>query len=308
VRRLLAFGRRQVLQPRDLSVHALVEGMTPMLQRLLGRGITIQTLLADDERLVTADPGELEQIVMNLALNARDAMPGGGTLTIETANAERPGPSVRLTIRDTGTGMTPDVKEHVFEPFFTTKAVGEGTGLGLATVYGTVKQLDGSIEVESEVGRGSAFHVYLPAAGAASVAVADAEPDVPLAPRRETVLLVEDEDVVRRFAKLALERHGFHVLEAASPEAALSMASGGVPRPRVLLTDVVMPRMNGPELAARLTRTFPDLAVLYMSGYPANALGDSLSDPSIRLIAKPFTVTQLVSAIDAVLGPSGTPS
>jgi CheY-like chemotaxis protein len=309
VRQLLAFGRRQVLQPRDLSMNALIVGWTEMLQRVLGHRVTIETRLFEDLRLVTADPGQLEQIVMNLALNARDAMPNGGTLTIETANADTSGASVRMTIRDTGTGMADEVKEHVFEPFFTTKPAGEGVGLGLSTVYGIVRQLNGAIEVESALGRGSAFHVYLPAATAADVAGVDAAPPATShTPRRETILLVEDDDVVRRFAHLALERHGFRVLEAASPEEALSMASSGLHRPRLLLTDVVMPRMNGPELAAQLTRMWPDLAVLYMSGYPADALGDSMPDPSIRMIAKPFNVAQLVTTIDELLRAPGFPS
>jgi PAS domain S-box-containing protein len=309
VRQLLAFGRRQVLQSRDLSVNALVVGLTPMLQRMLGARITIDTVLSDDLHLVTADAGELEQIVVNLALNARDAMPDGGTLTIETANADTSGTSVRMTIRDTGAGIADDVKEHIFEPFFTTKPTGEGAGLGLSTVYGIVKQLDGTIDVDSEPGRGCAFHVYLPAATAARVAAGDtAAPAASPAPRRETILLVEDDDVVRRFAQLALERHGFQVLVAASPEQALLIASSGIYRPRVLLTDVVMPRMNGPELAAQLTRMLPDLVVLYMSGYSADVLGDNVPDASIRLIAKPFNVAQLVTAIDELLGASGSPS
>ena len=312
VRRLLAFGRRQVLQPRDLSLNALIAGLTPMLGRLIGTRIRIETSLSADLWLVTADAGEVEQVVMNLALNARDAMAGGGTLTIATANVpagsgDAAAPTVRMTIRDTGAGMDATVKEHVFEPFFTTKPVGEGTGLGLSTVYGIVKQLSGSIWVESEVGRGTAFHVHLPAVTMRPGDGVEAPAPVarPVAAHRETILLVEDEHAVRRFARLALERHGYHVIEAATPEDALSLAAAGPHRPRVLLTDVVMPRISGPELADRLTRMLPDLIVLYMSGYPSSILADTGRDPSIRLIAKPFTVAELVAGIEDVLAGSG---
>jgi PAS domain S-box-containing protein len=307
VRRLLAFGRRQVLQPRDLRLNAVIEGLTPMLQQLIGPRIRIETSLAPDLRLVTADPGEIEQVVMNLALNARDAMPGGGTLTIETVNVAEP-LAVRMTIRDTGAGMDDHVKAHVFEPFFTTKPSGEGTGLGLSTVYGIVTQLRGAVSVESEPGRGAAFHVRLPVAvGGGAPETGSAPPPAQAAvPTRESILLVEDEDSVRRFARLALERHGYHVVDAATPEEALAMATSGKQRFGLLLTDVVMPRMSGPELAEHLGELLPGLIVLYMSGYPSAVLDDGAPTTGLRLIAKPFTLAELIAGVDAALGAAGS--
>jgi CheY-like chemotaxis protein len=317
VRRLLAFGRRQVLQPRAIGLNTVVENPKPMLDRLIGEQVQIALALAADLRLVTGDAGELEQVIMNLALNARDAMPGGGTLTIETSTVRVGGPDqptmppgtyVLMTIRDTGHGMDSLVKQHVFEPFFTTKPVGQGTGLGLSTVYGIVKQLDGFIWVDSAVGQGTAFHVYLPAAGVEGVAEPAPDEAARLAAggRRGTILLVEDEGTVRRFARLALERHGFLVVEAATPEDALALAEGGAQGFSLLLTDVVMPRTSGPELAERLRRTWPDLPVLYMSGYPSTLVRDGgILDPSMRLLPKPFTPTELLAHVDEVLeGPA----
>jgi CheY-like chemotaxis protein len=262
---------------------------------------------------VTADPRELEQVIMNLALNARDAMPAGGTLTIQTSNAtESPGYHeslalegryVSMQVRDTGAGMTPYVKQHVFEPFFTTKPVGQGTGLGLSAAYGIVKQLNGAIRVESEVGRGSTFEVYLPAslerpALRPTPTELEAQPDVPAG---DTILLVEDEEAVRRFTKRVLERDGYRVLEAATPEEALACAEGGEPL-SLLLTDVVMPRMSGGQLADRLKKTHPDLPVLFMSGYPSKlVMPDGSIDPSIPLISKPFTAAQLTQIVQRIL-------
>jgi len=313
VRRLLAFGRRQVLQTRILSLNHIVEGLMPMLERLIGEPIEVRVNLDPNLPPVTGDGGELEQVIMNLALNARDAMPGGGTLTIETSAvasghlrpAMPPEPHVLLTVRDTGTGMAPHVKEHVFEPFFTTKAADQGTGLGLSTVYGIVKQLSGFIWVESEVSRGSAFHVYLPVAhaGAAQEASAEESAAPPVRGRREVVLLVEDEHAVRRFARLALEHYGFSVIEAATPEDALALAGTGEHAFSLLLTDVVMPRISGPELAKRLKEIRPELPVLYMSGYPATLVRqDGLIAPDMRLISKPFTAAELVANVGEVLG------
>jgi CheY-like chemotaxis protein len=254
---------------------------------------------------------------MNLALNARDAMPSGGSLTIETTNldvsssqnlrpAMKPGPYVRLTIRDTGTGMDARTKEHVFEPFFTTKPEGQGTGLGLSTVYGIVKQLNGSIWVDSEIGQGTAFHVYLPATVEGAVAAVPevaAEAAPRSAPRvRATVLLVEDEESVRRYAKTVLELHGLRVIVAATPDDALSVAASTETPIDLMITDVVMPRMSGPDLAARLRRTRPELSVLYISGYPAALVQQGLLDPSMRLISKPFKTAELLATIDNILG------
>ena len=316
VQRLLAFGRRQVLQPRSLNLNTLIEGLQPMLERLIGAGILIDAALTPDLLAVTGDVAELEQVIMNLALNARDAMPAGGTLTITTQNVDgidrrhgsmTPGPYVLMTIRDTGAGMDAHVKEHVFEPFFTTKPEGQGTGLGLSTVYGIIKQLDGFIWLDSTIGQGSAFHVYLPASPA--VAMADASAPAPtietLSGRRVTVLLVEDEPTVRRFARRALELHGFAVVEASSPEEALVLAAENT-QLSLLLTDVVMPRMNGRELADQLRAVWPDLPVLYMSGYPSSlVLRDGLLDPSMRLISKPFTTLELIASVHEALATPG---
>ena len=314
VRRLLAFGRRQVLRPQSLNLNTLIEGLRPMLERLIGEFVHIDVALAPDLLPITGDAGELEQVVMNLVLNARDAMPAGGTLTIETSllragEPRRPtmtsGAYALMTIRDTGAGMNSHVKAHVFEPFFTTKPEGQGTGLGLSTVYGIVKQLDGFIWVESEIGQGSTFQVYLPVALDEPVPepVSPATTTQPPAGRRKTILLVEDEHTVRRFARLALERHGFVVIEAATPEEALSLAATSEQPLSLLLTDVVMPRINGRELADRLKQMRPDLPVLYMSGYPSGlVLQDGLIDPSMRLMSKPFTAAELIAGVHEALG------
>jgi signal transduction histidine kinase/CheY-like chemotaxis protein len=310
VRRLLAFGRRQMLQPRMIGLNDVIESLMPMLQRLIGETIEVSLALGPDLPAIVADPVEIEQILMNLALNARDAMPRGGRLSVDTAFVASPihmrpgmppGPHVVLTVRDTGTGMTADVKARVFEPFFTTKSVDKGTGLGLSTVYGLVKQLGGFIDVESDVGQGTVFQVTLPGVEGEKVDKAtplSAEPRKPLS--RATVLLVEDEAPVRRFARAALEYHGFAVIDAPTPDAALSMADDG----RVfslLLTDVVMPRLSGPELARRLRERRPDLKVLYMSGYPANLVRQESLDPDMQLLTKPFTAAQLVTRVGEML-------
>jgi PAS domain S-box-containing protein len=302
VKRLLAFGRRQLVQPRDLNLNTVIGELTPMLDRLIGEGTKIAFSPAPDLRSVVADAGQIEQVIMNLAINARDAMPSGGTLTIETANV---GPNVVMTIRDTGTGMNAHTKEHLFEPFFTTKPAGQGTGLGLSTVYGIVKELGGSIKVDSEMGTGSLFSIFVPATARESQIP---QPQTPAKPRttvvsRATILLVEDEDTVRRFAKLALERHGFRVIEADLPERALSLAAAAEEPIALMLTDVVMPQFSGPELAARIKKVRPELPVLFMSGYPASMFmkGESV-DPSVRLLPKPFTTAELLASIEEVIG------
>jgi PAS domain S-box-containing protein len=311
VRRLLAFGRRQIIQPRELNLNAIVEGLKPMLERLIGEAIQVVVTLDPALRSIVGDASQVEQVVMNLSLNARDAMPSGGTLTIVTRNATDEdhlpvgpaGPHVLLTIRDTGTGMDAGTREHLFEPFFTTKPVGAGTGLGLSTVYGIVKQLGGFITVDTEVGKGSTFRIFLPASGSSpEVAHTTAKPG-PAVVGRETILLVEDEESVRRFAKHALERHGFHVIEAASAEQALSTVAAIDAAIDLLLTDVVMPHVSGPELAGRLQQTRPDLPVLYMSGYPASmVMQGTQPGTSVRLLPKPFTTAALLANVDEALG------
>ena len=318
-RRLLAFGRRQVFQPRTLDLNDVVSGLTPVVKRLLGERIRLEVFPAPDLFCVTADPRELEQVILNLALNARDAMPDGGTLTIQTSNAtESPehddslaleGRYVSMQVRDTGGGMTPDVKQHAFEPFFTTKPVGQSSGLGLSAVYGIVAQLNGTIRIKSEVGRGSTFEIYLPASQdrpALRPAPANLEEQADARPPA-TILLVEDEEAVRRFTKRVLERDGYRVLEAATPEEALSYAQRGK-RLSLLLTDVVMPRMTGGQLAVRLKKLHPNLPVLYMSGYRSKlVMPDGSVDPSTPLISKPFTAAQLTEIVQRILKSSAQP-
>ncbi len=311
VRRLLAFGRRQIIQPRDLNLNAVIEGLKPMLERLIGESIQVLVVLDPNLRSIVGDAGQVEQVIMNLSLNARDAMGSGGTLIILTSAATEKdrlpvaatGPHVLMTIRDTGTGMDAGTKEHLFEPFFTTKPLGKGTGLGLSTVYSIVKQLGGFITVESEIGQGTVFRIFLPASGLAPEIVQTSPKTGPAMVSRKTILLVEDEDAVRRFAKIALQRHGFQVIEAASPECALSLAAGTDQTISLLVTDVVMPQLSGPELADRLKQIRPELPVLYMSGYPASmVMQGAQADASIYLLPKPFTTATLLANIEEILG------
>jgi signal transduction histidine kinase/CheY-like chemotaxis protein len=315
-RQLLAFSRRQTLEPRVLSVNLVVQGLTPMLGRLLGEDIELVVGLDPGLAVVRADPNQLEQVVLNLVANARDAMPDGGRLTIETANAEltedsiepphdvRPGPYVRLTVRDSGVGMDIATQARLFEPFFTTKEVGRGTGLGLATVYGIVRQSGGTITVHSVAGRGSTFDVYLPcAADVASPAAAVTTPAV-IPDRGWTVLLVEDEDAVRDLAREILQERGYAVLEARNGREAIEVAAR-TPEPiSLLLTDVVMPGMMGPELARRLTAGRPGLKVLYVSGHPDRAVGSEARAPGLFL-HKPFSPEALAAKVREALDPAG---
>ncbi len=312
-RQLLAFSRQQVLQPRVLDLNALVTELEKMLHRVLGEDIDFATRLAPALGAVKADPGQLEQVIMNLAVNARDAMPRGGKLTIETGDADfdegyarahfpaTPGRYVMLAVTDTGVGMTPDVQAHLFEPFFTTKEKGQGTGLGLAMVYGIVKQSGGFIWVYSEPGHGTAVKIYLP-----HVAEAAQPPTAatPAAAKRgtETVLLAEDEAPVRAVARQVLERHGYTVLEAPSAEAALDVArhySGAI---HLLLTDVVMPGMSGHDLAKRLAALRPEVRVVYMSGYTDDAITrHGVLEPGLAFVQKPFTPDAIARKVREVL-------
>jgi PAS domain S-box-containing protein len=313
-RQLLAFSRRKVLEPKVLDLNTVVTGMVPMLRRLIGEDIDLATALDPDLGPVRTDPGQIEQVIMNLAVNARDAMPRGGKITIETANvaldegyarhhvAVRPGPYVRLSVSDTGVGMDAATQARIFEPFFTTKEPGKGTGLGLATVYGVVKQSGGSIWVYSEPGQGTTFKIYLPRVGEAVEAAAPAE-SLP-APRRgaETVLLVEDEGGVRAVAREILETQGYTVLEAASPRDALQICERHEGEIHLLLTDAVMPEMNGATLAARAAALRPGMRVLYMSGYPPDAIAHyGVLDVGVAYLQKPFTVQSLATKIREVL-------
>jgi len=312
-RQLLAFGRKQILEPVILDLNEVVRGVERMLRRLLGEDIDIMVVLADGLGNVEADPSQVEQVIMNLAVNARDAMPQGGKLTIETANVEldeqyaekrisvRPGQFVRLSISDTGCGMAATTRERIFEPFFSTKEHGKGTGLGLATVYGVIKQSGGHIWVYSEPGHGSTFKVYLPQV--------DVQPletkrrPASLSPRgNETVLIVEDETPVRKIAERVLTTAGYRVLTAATPREALLLCEEHAGEIELLLTDVVMPEMGGRDLAERVSKLNSNIKVLYMSGYTDNAIvHHGVLDREARFIAKPFTFVTLTRKVREVL-------
>ncbi|MBP3956043.1 PAS domain S-box protein [Gemmata sp. G18] len=311
-RQLLAFGRQQVLQPKVLDLNDVIKGVTQMLRRLIGEDIVL--VLHPDPGLlrVKADPGQLGQVLMNLAVNARDAMPIGGALTIETRNVTlgagtavdgaevRSGAYVRLSVSDTGTGMTDDVRRHIFEPFYTTKEQGKGTGLGLATVYGIVKQSGGHIEVETAVGRGTTFRVYLPGTSALMPGENPADSTAPKG--AEVVLLVEDEAGVRALAQLALRKRGYTVLAAGDAEEAMTVAAQSDRPVDLLLTDVVMPGMGGRALAARLLADQPWLKVLYMSGYTDDAVvRHGVESAQVNFLQKPFTPSGLARKVREIL-------
>jgi two-component system cell cycle sensor histidine kinase/response regulator CckA len=315
-RQLLAFSRQQVLSPSVLSLNSLVSDMEKMLPRLLGEDINVSLSLSPELGNVKADQSQIEQVIMNLAVNARDAMPSGGKLHVQTANIEmdhaftrdhpgsKRGSYVMLAIADTGTGMTAETVAHIFEPFFTTKGVGEGTGLGLATVYGVVKQSNGYIWVDSAVGKGSTFQIYLPRhADEAQDPVA--KPDVESIEKpqgSEMILLVEDADPLRKLAQAFLESSGFRVLSAPNGEAALEIAARHSGVFDLLLTDVVMPGMNGRALAEQLCRLRPGLKVLFMSGYTDSFIaGHGVLQQGTNLLHKPFTEEILIRRVRETL-------
>jgi signal transduction histidine kinase/CheY-like chemotaxis protein len=311
-RHLLAFSRRQMLQPRVLDLAEVVAELEKMLTRLIGEHIELRSVTAPDLWPVEADPGQLEQVVVNLIVNARDAMPTGGQLTIELANAEvadgadgaLPGRYVRVVVADTGLGLDPGVREHLFEPFFTTKELGKGTGLGLATSYGIVEQSGGFIRVESEPNRGTRFEVYLPASDSAAKEPAPLPTDA--GGGRETVMLVEDEQVVRDVVHQMLERQGYEVLVAGDGEEALALAEQHEGQIDVLATDVVMPRMNGGELADRLLLRRPGLRILFMSGYAEDPAVWEGREERKAFLQKPFTAGDLGAALRGLLAAGRT--
>ena len=321
-RQLLAFARRQIIEPRIVDLNGLVLNVDRMLRRLMGEDIELVTVQDPDLWRVRIDPGQFEQVLVNLAVNARDAMPGGGTLVIETRNVHlddefarqhttvQPGPHVLLAVSDTGVGMDPEVLAHIFEPFFTTKEVGKGTGLGLATCYGIVKQNRGSIWVDSERAIGTTFRIYLPRAEAVLPASEPAEPRAVEQPRgSETVMLVEDEVLVRNLAADALRRHGYQVLSASTGLEALDLAGQILHPIDVLVTDVVMPQMGGEQLAVRMLSERPTLKVLFISGYTDVAvLQHGTLVTATALLQKPFTPGQLVHRVRELLDTDPGPS
>ncbi len=310
---LLLFSRRQKHELRELDLTQILAGMTATLGRVIGENIVLRTDLASGLRPVQADAGQVEQMILNLAINARDAMPQGGELTVQTANVDldastadllgaSPGPYVMLVVTDTGEGMTAEVKEHLFEPFFSTKEVGKGTGLGLASIYGMVKQRGGHIEVESEPGRGATFRIYLPPADGVSEPVPAEKTDTAPQAGGETVLLVEDEEIVRKLVGRMLLRLGYSVLEAVHGAEAIEVARCHEAPIQLLLTDVVMPGINGNELAEQLQCSYAGLRVLLMSGYSDQGTTRQGSpDGEYPLIQKPFTIERLAETLRQVL-------
>jgi nitrogen-specific signal transduction histidine kinase/CheY-like chemotaxis protein len=314
-RQLLAFSRQQVLAPRVLDLNSVVSSIQKMLKRLIGEDIDLVTALGESLWPIMADPGQLEQVLLNLAVNARDAMPEGGVVTIETSNVRmdaasaqahfplKPGPYVLLTFSDTGIGMDADTQARIFEPFFTTKEIGKGTGLGLAMVYGIVKQSGGYIWVSSDVGKGATFKIYLPRT---EIEVDDPSSGFgrPEALRgTETLLLAEDDDSVRELVRNVLRESGYKVLEAGRGEEALELSELFAGKIDLLVTDVVMPQMNGRELARQLLNQRPQLKVLYISGYADNAVFyPGGLDAGGAFLQKPFTPEALARKVREVLG------
>jgi two-component system, cell cycle sensor histidine kinase and response regulator CckA len=322
-RQLLAFSRRQVLQPKSLDLNQVLENLGKMLKRVMGEDIELSIVPGPELGRVMADPGQIEQVIMNLAVNARDAMPQGGKLVIKTGNVDldeayaalhtqvQPGPQVLLAVTDTGCGMDAATRSQIFEPFFTTKELGKGTGLGLSTVYGIIRQSGGHIWVYSEPGQGTTFKIYLPRVTAALPAPEEARFCDDSLEGRETILLVEDEDLVRQVARRILQSHGYVVLEAGNGHEALQVQAQHQGPIHLVLTDLVMPGLGGQELANRLTSRCPAIKVLFMSGYAEDGIMDkNLAAPGLVYIQKPFEAYALTRKVREFLdaSPSQAPA
>jgi hypothetical protein len=310
---LLAFSRRQVMQPKVLDLNHLVSGLSAMLRRLIGEDVDLRLILRDEVGRVNADPGQIEQVLMNLVVNGRDAMPQGGALTVETANVTldehyaarhvtvKPGPYVMLAVSDTGFGMDEATKTRLFEPFFTTKAPGKGTGLGLSTVFGIIKQSGGSVEVYSEAGKGTSIKVYLPRIDQA-VRLEREGRRRQVTRGSETILLVEDDEMVRTLVRETLERDGYKVLDSADPVEAQRVSENYRGKIQLLITDVVMPKLSGRELARVISARRPEMKVLYMSGYTDSAIVNSgILQKEVSFLQKPFTPAALSGKVRDVI-------
>jgi two-component system cell cycle sensor histidine kinase/response regulator CckA len=320
-RQLLAFSRRQILDTKVLDLNAIIRDLDKMLRRVIGEDIELVTLLSDSLGTVKTDPGWMEQVIINLVVNARDAMPSGGKLIIETTNVEldesyayshvamKPGRYVKLCVGDTGIGMSPEVREHLFEPFFTTKEKGKGTGLGLSTVYGIVMKSGGNIWVYSEPGLGTTFKIYLPRVDESLEEMREKVTREELPCGGETILVVEDEEDVRRLAVRVLERQGYTVLETSCGDHALVLSKERKEPIHMILTDVVMPGMSGCQLADQLLPLHPKMKVLYMSGYTDNAIvHHGVLEEGINYIQKPFTIDGLAKKVREVLEKDSRPA
>jgi CheY-like chemotaxis protein len=310
---LLAFSRQQILEPKVLDLNTVVADTQKMLRRLIGEHVHLATALQPNLSFVKVDPGQIGQVIINLAINARDSMPQGGILTIETSEAElaeqdagkSPQAETRrfvvMAISDTGCGMTPETKARIFEPFFTTKDVGKGTGLGLAVVLGIVKQSGGDIQVYSEIGLGTTIRIYLPVTEGGPARLPSKAPELKLE-GFETILLVEDDEGVRKFGVQALERYGYTVRSVSGGEAALRFMAGHDTRIDLLVTDVVMLGMGGPKLAETLKSRYPDMKVLFLSGYTDDTIVlHGILQANVSFLQKPFTSASLARKVREVL-------
>jgi CheY-like chemotaxis protein len=311
-RQLLAFSRKQLLQPRVIDLNTIITNLQRLLQRIIGEHIEIRTAPDAAQACVKADPGQIEQVIVNLGVNARDAMPRGGRLVIRTVNVEfhetdpatglPPGEYVALEVTDTGEGMDAETKSRIFEPFFTTKGPGKGTGLGLATVYGIVKQSQGGIAVDSEPGRGTTFRIYLPREHAPADAPETALALAPRTGQSELILVVEDEEIVRELVCEVLKGHGYRVLGADSGSEALRLLREEARDIDLLISDVVMPEMNGADVARRVREVSPQVGVLFVSGYSESDMADQgLEALSFQVLQKPFTPAVLARKVREIL-------